>query len=272
MSNRRTRDRQLAKLALRRAAERRKKRQQRLIAAIVGILVAVAGLGFGLFVLTRHPKVKPSANKSPSVSPNASPSATAVACGGTVPKAASKKKPTFSKAPKTTIDPKKTYTLTMQTSCGTMVIELDPKTAPNTVNSIVFLVQHHFYDGTTFHRIAKDFVIQGGDPKGDGSGGPGYTTVDTPPANAQYPVAAVAMAKTNSQAPGTAGSQFFVVTSASAQAALAPSGTGLYALVGRVTKGLDVVSKIAALPIAGGGNDGPPAEKVYIVKVTLKVS
>jgi cyclophilin family peptidyl-prolyl cis-trans isomerase len=272
MGNRKTRDKQLAKLAARRAASRRKKRQQRLIAAIVGITVAVAGLGFGLFVLTRHPKVKPGARNGPSAIPSVSSSAGPVACGGSVPRAASHKKPTFSKAPKMAIGPTKTYTLTMRTSCGTMVIELDPKTAPKTVNSIVFLVQHHFYDGLTFHRIVKDFVIQGGDPKGDGSGGPGYSTVDTPPANAQYPVGAIAMAKTQSEAPGTAGSQFFVVTSASAQAALAPQGQGgLYALVGHVTRGLDVVDKIAAVPIADA-TTGAPAERIYIVKVTLKVS
>src|SRR5437764_4214034 len=134
MGNRKTRDRQLAKLAARRAASRRKKRQQRLIAAIVGIAVAVAGLGFGLFVLTRHPKAKPSARRSPSATPSVSSSAGPVACGGSVPKAASHKKPTFSKAPTIAIDPTKTYTLTMRTSCGAMVMKLDPKAAPKAVN------------------------------------------------------------------------------------------------------------------------------------------
>src|SRR5437773_8419090 len=132
MGNRRTRDRQLAKLAARRAAQRRRKRQHRMVAAIVGITVAVSGLGFGLFLLTRHPKAKANAGRSPSPTPSASPGP--VACGGSVPKAAAHKKPTFSKPPKMTIDPAKTYTLTMRTSCGTMVIKLDPKSAPKTVN------------------------------------------------------------------------------------------------------------------------------------------
>ena len=122
------------------------------------------------------------------------------------------------KAPKDTISRKKTYEASFDTSCGTFVVKFDQKDAPNTVNSLVFLIEHHFYDGLTFHRIAKDFVIQGGDPKGDGSGGPGYSTVDAPPANAQYPVGTIAMAKTGSDPAGTSGSQFFVVTSASAQA------------------------------------------------------
>jgi cyclophilin family peptidyl-prolyl cis-trans isomerase len=161
----------------------------------------------------------------------------------------------------------------MVTSCGTVVIELDPKSAPQTVNSIVFLAKHHFYDGLTFHRISQGFVIQGGDPKGDGSGGPGYSTVDKPPADAAYPKGTIAMAKSQAEPAGTAGSQFFVVTGDNAQAALAPSGQGpLYAIVGHVVKGLDVVDKIAAIPIQGGSTDGPPTETVYIVKVTIKTS
>ncbi len=171
-----------------------------------------------------------------------------------------------------TIDTSATYIATMDTSCGTIKIELDPKTAPNTVNSIVFLARQNFYDGSTFHRIARNFVIQGGDPTGTGSGGPGYTTVDTPPADAKYPIGTVAMAKTGSEPAGAAGSQFFMVTSPSAQGALAPSGTGLYAIVGKVVSGMDVVNKISQLPIQGGGSDGPPAKTVYIDSVTISPS
>jgi cyclophilin family peptidyl-prolyl cis-trans isomerase len=171
-----------------------------------------------------------------------------------------------------TINKKRHYVATFETSCGTFKVRFDPKTAPNTVNSLVFLIQHHFYDGLRFHRIARNFVIQGGDPSGNGSGGPGYSTVDPPPANAQYPVGTVAMAKTQNDPAGTAGSQFFIVTGSSAQSALAPGGTGQYAIVGRVVKGIDVVQKIAALPIAQNQQDGPPAQKVYMIKVTVKVS
>ena len=239
------------------------------------ILLVLGGMGTALFALTKGGK-KPNVAASGTPAPTPTPSASAspvVACGGTVPKAASAKKPTYKKAPKFTVDSNKTYTATMVTSCGTVVIELDPKSAPQTVNSIVFLAQHHFYDGLTFHRIAKDFVIQGGDPKGDGTGGPGYSTVDMPPADATYPKGTVAMAKGSSEPAGTSGSQFFIVTSDTAQSALAPQGQGpLYALVGRVVKGLDVVDKIAALPIQNGSTDGAPAQTVYIVKVTIKVS
>lgn len=241
------------------------------------MLVALAALSFLFVVLFRGggktaaaAKSSPRASTSPTNTPSATPSTAAVACGATVPAVASTHKPQFSKPPAMSIDPSKTYTVTMQTSCGTFEIQLDPKSAPNTVNSLVFLVKKHFYDGLTFHRISRDFVIQGGDPKGDGTGGPGYTTVDAPGTGAQYPIGTIAMAKTGSDPNGTSGSQFFVVTSSSAQQALAPGGTGQYAIVGHVVSGLDVVQKIAALPIAGGANDGAPAQKVYIVKATVK--
>jgi cyclophilin family peptidyl-prolyl cis-trans isomerase len=275
MPNRRTRERQLAKLAERRAAARRKKSRQRVSAIAVSTVIVVAA---GVFVYMNLPSTKaPTASGSPtpasSLSPSPSPGA--VACGGKVPADAGKKKATYPTAPKKVIQPGKSYTATMVTSCGTIEIALDTKLAPNTVNSIVFLAEHHFYDGLTFHRIAKGFVIQGGDPIGDGSGGPGYSTLDKPPASATYPIGTIAMAKTQTEPAGTSGSQFFIVLSKDANAALAPAGQGpLYAIVGHVTKGLDVVNKIAELAITGGSGatDGAPVQKVYIVKVTIKAS
>ena len=281
-SRRSSRDRQLAKLAARRAAERKRKRRQRLLAATVAIVVAIGGLTFAAIALTGGSKGKPVA--APSTTPSASPSATAsaygVACGGTVPKAASVKKKQYKKPPKTIIDPKKTYTMTMVTSCGTIKIKLDQKSAPNTVNSLVFLAQQHFFDGLLFHRTVQDFVIQGGDPltvAGNdpnqfGTGGPGYQTVDAPPKGATYPSGTVAMAKGSSEPNGTAGSQFFIVTGASADAALAPGGKGQYAIVGKLIAGLDVAQTIEKLPRVGGSADGRPAQDVYIVKVTVKAS
>jgi peptidyl-prolyl cis-trans isomerase B (cyclophilin B) len=192
-----------------------------------------------------------------------------VACGATAPADAGKPKPQFNE-PANVTKPGESYTATMQTSCGTIVIALEPKLAPNTVNSIVFLAGQHLFDGTTFHRIAKGFVIQGGDPMGTGSGGPGYTTVDPPPSGAKYPVGTVAMAKASTDPAGTSGSQFFIVTSPSAQAALAPGGTGQYAIVGKVVSGIDIVRRIAALPIHGGGTDGAPAQAVYIDSLRVK--
>jgi cyclophilin family peptidyl-prolyl cis-trans isomerase len=271
---RRTRERQLAKLAARRAAERQRKRRRRLTAAAIGIVVALAGFGYAAFALTRGskkpvaaPSTKPTPSASTSVTP--SPTATAVACGGKVPKAASTQKKLYAKAPKMTIDTSRKYLMTMKTSCGTIQIELDPKEAPNTVNSLVFLSKQHFFDGLTFHRIVKGFVIQGGDPKGDGTGGPGYSTVDPPPKGVTYQKGDLAMAKAGNEPSGTAGSQFFIVTGD--PTALNQAGT--YALVGHVVKGLDVAEKIQDLPTTTGpsGEQSVPVETVYIVKVTVKV-
>jgi cyclophilin family peptidyl-prolyl cis-trans isomerase len=180
----------------------------------------------------------------------------------------------FSKAPAQTLKPDTTYTATIDTSQGKMVVALDASAAPKSVNNFVFLARKHFYDGLTFHRVAKGFVIQGGDPKGDGSGGPGYKIqAETPPNG--YQVGSVAWAKSQQEQPGTAGSQFFIVTSP------APSpGQGLdainqqpyqYGIVGNITPdSLAVAQKIGALAPASG--DGKPTKKVTIKKVTIAES
>ena len=136
------------------------------------------------------------------------------------------------------------------------------RAAPATTSSFASLVRKHFYDGTVFHRIAVGFVIQGGDPGQTGSGGPGYTTVDNPPLGTQYTHGVVAMAKTQPQPAGTAGSQFFVVTAPNA---------GLpadYAVVGHVVKGLAVVDRIGKL----GDANQQPTETVEIEHATLTTS
>ncbi len=245
----------------------------------VSIAVALGGIGLAVFAFTRgggsgataSGTPAPSATSSIPATVDPSPGPKAVACGARAPKDATTPKPQFSNPPKMSIDTGTTYLATLQTSCGKIVIELDPKTAPNTVNSLVFLARKGFFDGTRFHRIARNFVIQGCDPTGTGSGGPGYSTLDVPPDGAKYPVGTVAMAKTGQDPAGTAGSQFFIVTSASAQAALAPGGKGQYAIVGHVISGMDVVRKIASLPIQGGGSDGAPARSVYIDRMTITV-
>lgn len=227
---------------------------------------------------------EPSASATPSVpaSPSVSPSPTirTVACGGTVPEANSVEKPQFDAAPKMTIDVDKTYTARMETSCGTIVIQLDPKSAPNTVNSFVFLAKQGFFDGLLFHRTVQGFVIQGGDPltaagndpSSFGTGGPGYQTVDVPAPGSTYPAGTVAMAKSGADPNGTAGSQFFVVTGADADASLAPDGDPQYAIIGKVVEGLDVAQQIEQLPRDDAVSDGRPAQDVYIVKVTIEVS
>ena len=160
------------------------------------------------------------------------------------------------------LDPDTTYSLVLKTTEGSFTIGLDQKLAPNTARSLVRLTRNGFFDGTKFHRVVPGFVIQGGDPTGSGSGGPGYSTVDVPPSDAAYTEGVVAMAKTQTEAPGTAGSQFFVVTGK--DIGLPPE----YAIVGRVTDGMATVKAIDAL----GVGDGPPSKPVVIKKVTVQES
>jgi peptidyl-prolyl cis-trans isomerase B (cyclophilin B) len=164
------------------------------------------------------------------------------------------------KAPTAALAAGTTYRLRFTTNCGAFTVTLDQKTAPKTAASLVALARAGFYDDTIFHRIVPDFVIQGGDPTQTGTGGAGYTTVDPPPADAKYTHGVVAMAKTETEAPGTSGSQFFVVTGA--DVGLPPE----YAIVGTVTAGLDVVDKIGAL----GDATQQPTEPVVVESVTVQ--
>ena len=173
-------------------------------------------------------------------------------------------KPAARKAAKPTqkLDPSKTYTVTMQTNCGSFTIDVAVKTAPATAASFVSLVQKGFYDHTIFHRIVPGFIIQGGDPTASGLGGPGYSTVDKPPATARYTLGTVAMAKTQAEPAGTSGSQFFIVTAQDAQ--LPPE----YAIVGEVKDGLDTVTRIGGL---GDASTEQPTEIVELQKATVSV-
>jgi cyclophilin family peptidyl-prolyl cis-trans isomerase len=148
------------------------------------------------------------------------------------------------------------------TSCGTFEIELDSKHSPRTGGSFVTLAREGFYDGLGFHRIVTSFVIQGGDPLGNGQGGPGYTIREPPPEDTVYSEGVVAMAKTETDPPGTSGSQFFIVTSDDAQ--LEP----VYALLGHVTKSLDVVKRIDLTP---AGPDAQPITPILIKKIKITV-
>ena len=163
------------------------------------------------------------------------------------------------KAPKQVLKPGEEATVVVETSCGTFEIALDTKRAPKTANSFAFLAEEGFYDDLTFHRVAPGFVIQGGDPEGTGSGGPGYSVDEKPPANLAYTKGIVAMAKSSAEPPGRSGSQFYVVTAP--DAGLPPE----YALVGKVSKGYDVVEKIDAL----GGPEEKPKQTVLIESMTV---
>jgi peptidyl-prolyl cis-trans isomerase B (cyclophilin B) len=167
--------------------------------------------------------------------------------------------------PTTRLDASKTYDVSLQTNCGSFTIRLAVKTSPETTASFVSLVKKGYFDGTVFHRIVPGFVIQGGDPSGSGSGGPGYTTVDPPPASTRYTLGLAAMAKTGSEPAGSSGSQFFVVTAKDAQ--LPPD----YAVLGKVVKGLGVVEAIGQLGDPASGGEGVPTETVEIEKATVDV-
>ena len=156
----------------------------------------------------------------------------------------------------------KTYRLAFETNCGSFTVTLNQKVAPNAAGSLVSLAKRGFFDDTFFHRIVPGFVIQGGDPTGSGSGGPGYETHDSVPQDAKYSHGVVAMAKTATEPSGTAGSQFFVVTSA--DAGLPPD----YAIVGKVTSGLDVVDRIGKL---GDANERP-TRAIVISKARVETS
>jgi cyclophilin family peptidyl-prolyl cis-trans isomerase len=176
-------------------------------------------------------------------------------------KAPAARKDGGAKAPKERLDPGKTYNLVFKTSCGSFTVTLDLATAPATASSLVALARSGFYDNTVFHRIVPDFVIQGGDPTQSGNGGPGYKTVDVPPPDATYTKGVVAMAKTSVEPPGTAGSQFFIVTGANLDL------PAEYAVVGNVTSGIGIVEQIGKL---GNAETEEPTRPVVIDSVTVE--
>jgi cyclophilin family peptidyl-prolyl cis-trans isomerase len=215
-----------------------------------------------------------SSASAPSVSTGGAPAtttATGTTAGGPCKTVAAPapKGPGHLKAPSLTLDPSRTYTVTVQTNCGTFAFALAVKSSPKTSASFYYLVKQHFFDGLTFHRVVKGFVIQGGDPQGDGSGGPGYTVVEPPPPGEQYLRGTVAMAKTSADPSGASGSQFFVVTApnASQSSGLTPD----YAVAGKIVRGQDVVDAIGSLPTTPPG-DGAPTPAVVIATATVQAS
>ena len=156
----------------------------------------------------------------------------------------------------------KTYVARVLTNCGEFDITLDPR-SPRTGGSFKTLVDKRFYDGLSFHRIVAGFVIQGGDPEGSGNGGPGFQIVEPPPQDLTYSKGTVAMAKAETDPAGTSESQFFVVTGE--DAGLPPD----YALLGKVTKGQDVVDKIG---VAEVGPDEKPLQPIVIRQIRITES
>ena len=143
----------------------------------------------------------------------------------------------WSSAPAMQIDPKKKYTATIETTRGTIVVELAPEHAPKTVNNFVFLAKEGYYDGVAFHRVISNFMIQGGDPTGTGRGGPGYKFEDETRGNPlKHTSKVISMANAG---PNTNGSQFFITHVAT------PWLDGKHTVFGHVVEGQDVVNKIA---------------------------
>ena len=168
----------------------------------------------------------------------------------------------FAAAPPMCINPAKQYTATMLTDIGPITIKLLAAKDPTTVNNFVFLAAYHFYDGTAFHRVITGFVDQGGDPKGTGEGGPGYSfNGGAPKSAAVYTAGALAMA--NSGTSSSDGSQFFFVVGKGG-AELQP----LYSYFGQVTSGMAIVNKINA----DGSASGTPTVVHKVLKVTISVS
>lgn len=220
-------------------------------ARVIAIL-AVPVVAFGLYTVVTKEDEK---TKSP---------AAAVGCR-VVKKAPAPKDTQFTEAEPTITDPSQTWAAQVETSCGSFTVQLATAEAPVTANSFAFLANSGFYDGLTFHRLVKDFVIQGGDPLGDGTGGPGYTLPDEPPANG-YQQGTVAMANSG---PGTTGSQFFVVTSNEGAGNLG-GPPFLYSILGQVTEGFETVQRIEKLAKA---NQQPKAivliDKITVTQVDL---
>jgi cyclophilin family peptidyl-prolyl cis-trans isomerase len=186
--------------------------------------------------------------------------AAAVGSGGCTKVAKPVLKARAEKKPTTPLSAKKVYEVTLTTNCGSFTIRMDQKQSPNAAAAFVALAQRGFFNGTIFHRIVPGFVIQGGDPTGTGTGGPGFQTVDTPPRTARYTHGVVAMAKTQTDPAGTAGSQFFVVTVPDAQ--LPPD----YAIIGKVVSGLPVVDRIGKL---GNPQTQLPTQVIEIRRATV---
>ena len=174
---------------------------------------------------------------------------------------------TYTAPPAMTIDKNRSYSAIFDTNLGKFTVQLYAKEAPKTVNNFVFLANERFYEGIVFHRIIKTFMIQTGDPQGNGTGGPGYKFEDELNTGFKYEPGIVAMANSGKN---TNGSQFFICTGEDSKSLnMQPN----YSIFGKVSEGMDVVQKIAATPVKVGSEASPslPTEKVVINSITIVV-
>jgi cyclophilin family peptidyl-prolyl cis-trans isomerase len=266
------RQRQKAGRQARLAAEQKdRKRRQNLRRVITLVVIAAVVVGVSLLIF-RPGKKQSATTTTTTTAPSSSAQLTAneasKAAGCPSNPTAQLPAPTWKSAPPMTIDPSKTYTVTIKTDVGTITANLDAKTAPNAVNDFVFLAKQKYYDCVTFHRVIPNFMDQTGDPTGTGSGAVGYTVQGEVPAtaNPQYPIGSLAMAKTSQAPNGTSSNQFFIVAG--------PQGESLppqYALFGQVTSGQNVVDAINA--DGDSSDDGTPPKVVHrMLSVTVSES
>ncbi len=166
----------------------------------------------------------------------------------------------YPKAPDMLIDQTQSYSASIHTNKGVMTLELFASEVPVTVNNFVFLARDGFYDNGQFHRVIKDFMIQGGCPRGDGTGGPGYRFNDEP-VSRSYTKGTLAMANAG---PNTNGCQFFIVHGANV--GLPPN----YTIFGNLTEGSEVLDALADTPVsAGGGERSKPSERLEIQNIEI---
>lgn len=274
MTSSNRREREIARAKFERQQQRRVERQQqsrsrqRIVAIVVIAALVLAGGGWAVMSLLADSSQSSTATESNNLDEAVSELAEELNAQGplvdgcTEPVPARANDLTFDTAPAP--GSQEDGTLTLQTNCGDIVIDMSPQQAPATVASAAFLADTGFYDATACHRVttAGIFVLQCGDPAGDGTGGPGYQLPDENlPAEgaANYPAGTVAMANAG---PGTAGSQFFLVY----EDTTLPSG---YTIWGQVSEGLDIVRAIAEAGVADGSADGLPAQPIVIESATV---
>ncbi|HVF33350.1 MAG TPA: peptidylprolyl isomerase [Acidimicrobiales bacterium] len=248
-----------ARRAQARAAQKRAQRRRQII-SIVALLAVVIGIGLFINLSGGDTASDPTATTTTEDEPQAIGTSPCPAADGT-----SEKKASFDGPPRPCLEDGVEYAATVETDVGSFTIDLDRERAPQTVNNFVFLARYHAYDGVPFHRVIKDFVVQGGDVAlKNGSGDAGYKFPDELPDAEDYEEGSVAMANSG---PDTNGSQFYVVVSeAGAQTLVqAAGGEAKYSLFGKVTEGMDVVKKIEA----DGSVAGTPTVVHKIVKVTI---
>jgi cyclophilin family peptidyl-prolyl cis-trans isomerase len=218
------------------------------------VIVAAAGLGIFLSMGSFTAKSVAQATPAPATSSDAT-----AASPATQPQTqeTDNMAKQWSEAPKMTIDVNKTYTAHMETSLGPIDLIFFPKDAPQTVNSFVFLAKQGFYNGVIFHRVIPGFMIQGGDPTGTGTGGPGY---QLPAEFNSHKHVRGTLSMARSSDPNSAGSQFFIMHGD------APFLDGQYTAFGQVTSGMDVVDKIVNLPRNSSDrpNDPPSIKSITI--------